>query len=235
MPATSRCAVVTGAAGALGQAVVERFRQDGLRLALIDRDEGRLRQVFPSLTNEGHLLVAGDVTDAADMRRVARTILEEVAQVGIVVHVAGGFEMGEATHELSRAVWERMMNLNAWSFVAVTGAFVPSMLAQGCGRIVAVSARAAAQGQANMGAYIAAKSALQRLVESLSRELRDRGISVNSIAPSIMDTAANRAAMPKSDPAKWVSTAQAAAAIAYLASDEAEPVHGQHLVIDGRS
>jgi NAD(P)-dependent dehydrogenase (short-subunit alcohol dehydrogenase family) len=235
MQAASRCAVVTGAAGALGQAVVERFRLDGLRLALIDRDADRLRQVFPTLADEGHLLVGGDVTDAGDMRRVAGTIIQGVVKVDTLVHLAGGFEMGEATHELSRAAWERMMNLNAWSFVAVTGAFVPSMLAQGSGRIVAVSARAASQGQAGMGAYIASKSALQRLVESLSRELRDRGIGVNSIAPSIMDTAANRAAMPKADPAKWVSTAQAAAAIAYLASDEAEPVHGQHLVIDGRS
>src|SRR5262249_20028290 len=173
MQPASRCAVVTGAAGALGQAVVERFRADGFRLALIDRDEDRLRQVFPKLTGEGHLLVAGDVTDAADMRRVADTVIEGAGKVEILVHIAGGFEMGEATHELSRAAWDRMLNLNAWSFVAVTGAFVPSMLAQGRGRVIAVSARAASQGQANMGAYIASKSALQRLVESLSRELRD--------------------------------------------------------------
>lgn len=86
-----------------------------------------------------------------------------------------------------------------------------------------------------MGAYAASKSALQRLVESLSREVRSSGINVNSIAPSILDTPANRQSMPSANHALWVSTGAAARAVAFLASDAAEAIHGQHLVLDGLS
>jgi len=129
----------------------------------------------------------------------------------------------------------RMMDLNAWSLVAVTQHLVPAMLAQRAGKVVAVTARGAASGSAAMGAYCASKSALQRLVESLSHEVRRGGVNVNSIAPSILDTHANRAAMPAADPSDWVSTAAAACAIAFLASDAAQAIHGQHLVLDGLS
>jgi NAD(P)-dependent dehydrogenase (short-subunit alcohol dehydrogenase family) len=124
-----------------------------------------------------------------------------------------------------------MMNLNAWSFVAVTKAFVPQMLGDGAGKIVAVSAASAARGAAHMAAYVASKSALQRLVEALSHEVRAKGINVNSVAPTIMDTPANREAMPDADHSAWVSTAVAARTIAFLTSDAALSVHGQHVVV----
>lgn len=86
-----------------------------------------------------------------------------------------------------------------------------------------------------MGAYCASKSALQRLVESLSHEVRRAGVNVNSVAPGTLDTHANRQAMPAADPTDWVSTASAARAIAFLASDAAQAIHGQHVVLDGLS
>lgn len=99
--------------------------------------------------------------------------------------------------------------------------------------IVAVSARAAARGEANMAAYCAAKSALQRLVESLSAEVREHGIRVNSVAPSIIDTPANRQAMPDADPSRWVSREGLAGTLAFLLSDAARDIHGTHLVVSG--
>jgi NAD(P)-dependent dehydrogenase (short-subunit alcohol dehydrogenase family) len=92
-----------------------------------------------------------------------------------------------------------------------------------------VSAAAAGGGQALKGAYIASKSALQRLVESLAQEVAGSGIRVNSVAPTTLDTPANRAAMPDADRAAWVSTAAAAEAIAFLATRSGEAVQGQHL------
>ncbi|MFA7540651.1 MAG: SDR family NAD(P)-dependent oxidoreductase [Lysobacterales bacterium] len=136
---------------------------------------------------------------------------------------------------MSRATWEHMLALNAWSFVAAARAVVPGMVERGQGRIIAVSARAAAQGAAGMAAYVAAKSALQRLVETLSAEVREQGIAVNSIAPSIIDTAANRQDMPDADPARWVAPVTLAETIGFLASEAGGAIHGQHLVVSGLS
>jgi NAD(P)-dependent dehydrogenase (short-subunit alcohol dehydrogenase family) len=226
--------VITGAAGALGRAVVERFTAQGARLALIDRDAAHLGATFAG-RGDDCLLFGADVTSVQSMQDVGQSILDAFPRVDAIVHVAGGFEMGESTHALSRESWMRMMDLNAWSFVAVTGPFIAAMKQAGAGSIVAVSARGAASGAAGMGAYCASKSALQRLVESLSHEVRAAGINVNSIAPGILDTAANRHAMPDEDPTTWVSTEAAADAIAFLASTAARSIHGRHLVLDGLS
>lgn len=232
-----RHVVITGAAGALGRAVASRFAGEGARLALIDLDLQHLQSVFahPDPASGGYLLHAADVTSDTAMEHVAAGVLGAMHHVDVLVHVAGGFEMGEHVHAISRQSWIRMMDLNAWSFIAVTRHFIPAMLGRHGGKVIAVSARGAASGAAAMGAYCASKSALQRLVESLSREVRGSGINVNSIAPGILDTPANRSAMPTADPALWVSTGAAARAIAFLASDAAHDVHGQHLVLDGLS
>jgi NAD(P)-dependent dehydrogenase (short-subunit alcohol dehydrogenase family) len=224
--------VITGAAGALGRAVVQHFLEQGARLALVDHRADRLAEVFPGLDNSQHLLLAGDVTSASDMSELAGQALKAFGRIDALVHIAGGFEMGEATHALTRASWDRMMNLNAWSFVAVTQAVLPSMIEHGAGRIVAVTAKVAARGLPAMAAYIASKSALQRLVEAMAVEAAPHGVAVNSVAPSVLDTPANRQAMPDANPAEWVSTAVAAQTIGFLASPAAAALHGQHLTLD---
>ena len=225
--------VITGAAGALGRAVAQHFLEQGARLALIDHHVGRLAEVFPGLDNSQHLLLAGDVTSAPEMAELLTgQVLKAFGRVDALVHIAGGFEMGEATHALSRASWDRMMNLNAWSFVAVTQAVLPSMIERKSGRIVAVTAKVAARGVPAMAAYIASKSALQRLVEAMAAEAAPHGVNVNSVAPSVLDTPANRQAMPDANPAEWVSTSVAAQTIGFLASPAAAALHGQHLTLD---
>jgi NAD(P)-dependent dehydrogenase (short-subunit alcohol dehydrogenase family) len=128
-----------------------------------------------------------------------------------------------------------MMNLNAWSFIATTKPFIEPMKKAGGGAIVAVTARGAQSGAAQMSAYAASKSALQRLVESLSAEVRDAGIRVNSVAPSIIDTPANRSAMPDADHARWVPPQHLAETIAFLTSPGAASIHGQHLIVAAQS
>lgn len=224
--------VVTGAAGALGRAVVQHFLAQGARLALIDHRADRLAEAFPGLDNSQHLLLQGDVTSMAEMAELATQTCKAFGRIDALVHIAGGFEMGEATHALTRASWDRMMDLNAWSFVAVTQAILPSMIERGAGHVVAVTAKAAARGVPAMAAYIASKSALQRLVEAMAAEAAPHGVTVNSVAPSVLDTPANRQAMPDANPAEWVSTSVAAQTIAFLASPAAAALHGQHLTLD---
>lgn len=229
---TLRHVVVTGAAGALGRAVVQHFLDQGARLALIDHRMEHLSSTFPGLDNSQHLLVEADVTSVPAMAEAAKGILSAFRQVDALVHIAGGFEMGDPVHALSREAWERMMNLNAWSFVAVSQALVPSMIERKSGSVVAVTAKTASRGAAAMSAYIASKSALQRLVEASAAELAPHGINVNSIAPSVLDTPANRQAMPDANPASWVSTGVAAQTIGFLVSPAAAALHGQHLTLD---
>jgi NAD(P)-dependent dehydrogenase (short-subunit alcohol dehydrogenase family) len=229
---TPRQVVVTGAAGALGRAVVQHFLDQGARVALLDHKLEHLTHAFPGLDNSQHLLIEADVTSAAAMADAGTRILTAFRHVDALVHIAGGFEMGEPVHALSRAAWDRMMDLNAWSFVAVTQALVPSMIERKAGSVVAVSAKTAARGAANTAAYIASKSALQRLVEASAAELAAHGINVNSIAPSVLDTPANRQAMPNANPDGWVSTTVAAQTIGFLASAGAAALHGRHLVLD---
>ena len=231
-PNTSRHIVVTGAAGALGRAVVQHFLDQGARIALLDHRMEHIVNVFPGLDNSQHLMLEVDVTSVESMGDAAGRILAAFKQVDALVHIAGGFEMGEEVHALSRPAWDRMMNLNAWSFVAVSQALVPSMIERKAGSVVAVTAKNAARGTAAMAAYIASKSALQRLVEASAAELKPHGITVNSIAPSTLDTPANRQAMPNANPESWVSTAVAAQTIGFLASPAAAALHGQHLTLD---
>lgn len=228
----ARHIVVTGAAGALGRAVVRHFLDAGARVALIDHRMEHLNSAFPGLDNSQHLLLEADVTSVPAMADAATRILGAFKQVDALVHIAGGFEMGEAVHALSRAAWDRMMNLNAWSFVAVSQALAPSMIERKTGSIVAVTAKTAMRGLPAMAAYIASKSALQRLVEASAAELAPHGINVNSIAPSVLDTPANRQAMPDANPAGWVSTSVAAQTIGFLVSPAAAALHGQHLTLD---
>ncbi|OUM03542.1 SDR family NAD(P)-dependent oxidoreductase [Variovorax sp. JS1663] len=229
---TPRHVVVTGAAGALGRAVVQHFLDQGARVALLDHRMEHLVGSFPGLDNSQHLLLETDVTLTESMADAAGRILAAFKHVDALVHIAGGFEMGEEVHALSRAAWDRMMNLNAWSFVAVSQALVPSMIERKAGSVIAVTAKSAARGAGQMAAYIASKSALQRLVEASAAELAPLGINVNSIAPSVLDTPANRQAMPDAKPETWVSTAVAAKTIGFLASPAAAALHGQHLTLD---
>jgi len=109
------------------------------------------------------------------------------------------------------------------------------MLASGGGKIINVGAFTAQKGAANMGAYIAAKSAVIRLTESMAAELREKNINVNCVLPTIIDTPENRAAMPKADPQKWVAPEDLASVIVFLASPAAKAVHGAAIPVTGLS
>jgi NAD(P)-dependent dehydrogenase (short-subunit alcohol dehydrogenase family) len=151
------------------------------------------------------------------------------------VHTVGGYASGSAVTDGDIDQFEQMMNLNALPVLLVGGEVAQHMQASGGGKIVIVLARAAFKGTAKHSAYTASKAAAQRIMESLSLEVREHGVNVNGIAPSTVDTPANRAAMPDADTRKWVTPDQLAGAIAFLASDAASAIHGATLEVYNRA
>lgn len=222
--------LITGAGGQLGGAVVAHFQQRGARLVLLDRHAEALRERLGGDV----LAVQADLLDRAQVAARVGAALDAAGRIDVLCHLAGGFHMGEPVHETPADAWERMMNLNARSLIHVAAAVVPRMIAQGAGRIVTVGAAGAQKGGADMGAYAASKSALMRLTESMSAELRDHGINVNCVLPSTLDTPPNRAAMPDADASRWVEPAALAEVIGFLASDGARAIHGALIPVLGR-
>tara|TARA_B100000686_G_scaffold341221_1_gene418269 strand:+ start:1753 stop:2460 length:708 start_codon:yes stop_codon:yes gene_type:complete len=226
--------MITGAAGNLGRAVAEAFISCGANLVLVDLNVGTLEQAYPS--NDTHLLrCAANLMKPVEIAEAVSVAEEQFGKLHALAAIAGGFHMGEAVHELPKNKWDLMMDLNARTLLNTVEAVVPGMVEVGAGKIVTIGANAARQGMAGMSAYIAAKSAVIRLTESMSAELRGEGINVNCVMPSIIDTPENRAAMPDADPGDWVSPEKLANVILFLCSEEASAVHGASVPVIGLS
>ncbi len=228
-----RVAMITGAAGALGRAVAAAFAATGARLVLHDLEPRTLAAAFGA-DDDARLLVAADLADGAAVAAAAAKALARFGRIDVLCNIAGGFHMGEPVHETSDEAFRRMIELNAGSVLRTARAVVPAMLAQGGGKIVSVAAMGGVAGGATMAAYSASKSAVIRLTESMALELRDKGINVNCVLPSTIDTPANRASMPNADFSRWVAPAALAEVILFLASDAARAINGAAIPVVGR-
>lgn len=232
---SDRCVLVTGAAGALGRAVVAHFAARGAKLALLDRDGDALAALLSSVPGATALPLATNLLDASAVAKAVEQAVNRFGGIAAAVHLAGGFTMGEAVHETPAETWQRMLDLNVNTMLHSAAAVVPVMRRAKRGAIVNVGAMSALRGAAKMGAYIASKSALMRLTESMAAELRDDGINVNAVLPSIIDTPANRQSMPDADPNRWVAPEALAAVIGFLCSDDARAIHGALIPVTGLS
>jgi len=234
MPSTEKVILITGATGNLGKAVAGLFSAEGARLVLIGSRAETLDAAYPGLAKR-HLKLVADLVDGTAASRAVAEAEQKCGRIDAVCAIAGGFHAGEAVHETPCADWDLMMKLNVSTMVNTVRAAVPGMIARKSGKIVTVGANAATKGVANMGAYIASKSVVMRLTESMSGELRMHGINVNCVLPSIIDTPENRRAMPAADPARWVKPEDLAAVIAFLCSGGAAAVHGALVPVVGLS
>jgi NAD(P)-dependent dehydrogenase (short-subunit alcohol dehydrogenase family) len=229
MQFTDRTVVITGASGNLGRALAKAFAELGARLALLDLKRGDLQDGANQVFLEADLFKPDSVAAAVGKA------LERFGRIDVLCNIAGGFRMGSPVHETKDADWDFLFGLNARSVLNTARTAVPAMLKGGGGKIVNIGAFAAQRGAANMGAYIASKSAVIRLTESMAAELREKNINVNCVLPTIIDTPENRAAMPGADPRKWVAPQDLASVIVFLASDAARAIHGAAIPVTGLS
>lgn len=233
-----QCVIVTGASGNLGRAVVRAFAERGANVALIDRNADAVDGALAHLgySNDKRFMPAiGDLLDQTQVTNMVTAIVQRFGGVHVLCNLAGGFRMGEAVHETSDANWNFLFDINAGTLLHASRAVVPHMLKQKSGKIINVGAFGAQKGGAEMGAYAASKASVMRLTESMSAELREKGINVNAVLPTIIDTPQNRKDMPDADPAKWVAPEALADVVVFLASDAARAVHGALVPVTGLS
>jgi NAD(P)-dependent dehydrogenase (short-subunit alcohol dehydrogenase family) len=229
---TQETVMITGASGNLGRALATAFAANGANLVLLDRQREPLDAQFGA-PDARRLHLACDLLDAAQVEAATAAAMARFGRIDALCNIAGGFRMGPPVHETSDADFAFLLDLNARTLLHTARAVVPRMLAAGGGRIVNVGAFSAQKGAAQMGAYVAAKSAVIRLTESMAAELRERNVNVNCVLPTIIDTPENRKAMPDADPGRWVAPGDLANVIVFLASPAARAVHGAALPVTG--
>ena len=218
---------VTGASGALGKVVVEAALAQGARAAAIDFAAAQGASIKERLDLGGV-----DLTDAAQAQKAIDAAAAHFGRLDALINIAGGFAF-ETVAEGDPKTWQRMYALNVTTALNASRAAIPHLLASRAARIVNIGAFGALQAGSGMGAYAASKSGVHRLTEALAAEYKGR-ITVNAVLPSIIDTAANRASMPKSDFSKWVAPQELADVILFLASDAASAVTAALLPVTGR-
>jgi len=228
----NKTVLITGASGHLGGAVAAAFRATGAQLVLVDRQVHPLKSQFGD--DKAVHIVEADLVDREAVLEAVGSACSWFNGIDAVCHIAGGFRMGELVHETAPQTWDFLMDLNARSLLNLAAATVPTLQQRGTGYFVTVGAGAAQKGSALMGAYSASKSALIRLTESMSSELKNSNINVNCVLPSIIDTPDNRLAMPDADHANWVTPAALANVIMFLASDAASAIHGAAVPVIGK-
>jgi len=222
-----RTVMLTGAAGNLGRAVAAAFGD--ANLVLLDLKRGNLQD------SDRQLFIETDLLNAQSVQAAIDKAVQRFKRIDVLCNIAGGFRMGASVHETADKDWDFMFNVNARTVLNMSRAVVPVMLKGGGGKIVNIGAFAAQKGAAQMGAYIASKSAVIRLTETMAAELREQNINVNCVLPTIIDTPENRAAMPKADAKRWVAPQDLAQVIVFLASDAARAIHGAALPVTGLS
>ena len=220
---------VTGSGGALGRAVAATLGGYGARLALLDHAQAPQGKPPAGALHYGGI----DLTEPDAARSALARVVKEAGRLDGLINVAGGF-LWEKLDGGTLDSWDSMYRLNLRTAVVSCQAALPYLLQAGGGRIVNVGAMGAVKAAAGMGAYAASKAGIAKLTEALADELKDRGITVNAILPSILDTPKNRLDMPQADFTRWVTPAEAAEVIAFLVSDAARAVTGALIPVVGR-
>jgi len=233
----NRVVLVTGATGGLGGAVVRVFADEGARLILTGRRQQELDATAAALELDADrtLLLPVNITNPGEVEQVVLAATERFGGIDVLIHVTGGFKAGAPVAETDVETWNVMLNLNLFSAFLAARAVLPGMLARGYGKLVFISSKAGNQPGPNTAAYGVSKGGLELLVRDLAEETRHRGVNVNAVAASIIDTPANRSANHGADYSAWVQPESIASVIYFLASEAARDIHGAIVPVYGQS
>jgi NAD(P)-dependent dehydrogenase (short-subunit alcohol dehydrogenase family) len=225
--------IITGAFGALGSATARAAAKAGARLALIDYASSVPKELLNECGPSAIALAGIDLARASDAAAAVDAARERLGALDVLINIAGSFRWAPLGAD-TVGVWDELFAINLKTAVNACTSAVPHLRKSRCGRIVNLGAYAALKAGKGMGPYSASKGAVHKLTESLAEELKNDGIGVNAVLPSIIDTPANRMEMPKADFSAWVSPDALAEIILFLASAAARPITGALVPVVGR-
>jgi NAD(P)-dependent dehydrogenase (short-subunit alcohol dehydrogenase family) len=234
---SQKVAVVAGGTGGLGHAVSLAFLAEGAKVVVTYREKREFDALKREAGGNGSSLSGFmvDVTDEAAVHQLFEKILAEHGRVDFLVNTVGAYAGGVKLWELDTKIFDQMLALNLRSGYMLAKVAIPAMLKQKSGSFVNISSKAAVDHGAGASAYAAAKAGALALMDSLAAEVKGSGVRVNTVLPSVIDTEANRRAMPDADFGKWPKPAEIAHVILFLCSDEAKLIHGAAIPVYGES
>lgn len=231
---SGKVVLVTGSSGGLGTEVAHAFLKAGASVVLTYYSSDSLQSLQKICgVAKNTFLLRGDFTKEDDVKILVSEAVKRFGKIDVLANVIGGYTTGKPVTAIAEKEWDHMMNINLKTAFLLSKHVVAQMVKQSSGRVIHVAARSGLRGAGSDAAYIASKSGVIRLVESLSEEVKSKGINVNCIMPSIIDTEENRKAMPSADHAKWVTPADISKVILFLASDDARPINGAAIPVYG--
>jgi NAD(P)-dependent dehydrogenase (short-subunit alcohol dehydrogenase family) len=231
-----RIVLIAGGTGGLGREVTKAFLDAGARVVVTYRHAEEFASMASAAEQAGATPpegLAADVTDAASVEKVIFDILGKHGRIDIMVNAVGGYAGGTNLWEVDPRVYDQMLDLNLKAGFALARSVVPVMIRQNRGWIVNIASKAALDHAAGSGLYAASKAGALALFDSLAAEVKPHNINVNSVLPSIIDTPANRKAMPKADFTKWPKPEDIARVILFLCSEDARLIHGAAIPVYG--
>ncbi len=235
MSLNERVAIVTGGTGALGRSVAKLFANSGAKLSIPYIVDGEVllieRYLGPSMSQVS--LSKVDMFKWTEVKNFVDKTKEKFGRIDILVNLVGGYFGGPKIHETEEKDWDSIIDLNLKSHFLSSKAVIPIMLEQRYGRIVNVASESALRGEATLGVYSVSKSGVVRLTETIADEYREQGINANAVLPRIIDTPANRKAMPDADYDKWPKPEDVANLILFLASEGAKAITGTSIPVIG--
>lgn len=230
---SNKLVLVAGGTGALGRAVSLAFLQEGARVAVTFRAQEEFNALKEAAGSEASLLTGHnvDVTDNDAVMKMVEAILADQRRVDVLVNTVGGYKAGMKFWEQDSKVLDQMLSLNLRSGWSLARAVVPVMLKQGEGAVINIAAKAGLDAPPSAAAYAASKAAAIAMMNSLAADLKGTGVRVNSILPTIIDTEANRRAIPNANFAKWAKPIDIAQVILFLCSEDARVIHGASIPV----
>ena len=233
----NRFVVITGGTGALGTAVSEIYLKQGCQVAIpyIENDQLQSFQNKIGDLKSRVMLRQANVTVETEVKNFFQAVLDKFDQLDVLVNIVGGFVGGTPVAEMELEDWNRMMDTNLKSAFLCCRDVLPHMIQRKYGKIVNISARAGLTGIPELSAYCVSKSGVRVLTESIAHEVKDFGINVNSIMPSIIDTPTNRNSMPNQNYSGWVPPSKIAEVVYFLTSDAADIINGAAIPVYGRA
>ena len=230
---SDKVVLITGGTGALGRILVKKFIDSGavtISSFHNEKEAEKLKIECPKVK-----LTKLDLLKEDELLKIIPQLVSEYGPINILVNVVGGYLGGKSIIDLSEMEWDSMMNLNLKSAFLISKYIIPVMKSGNGGNIVHISSRTGLKSEGGDSAYAASKAGLIRFVESAAQEFKEFNININCILPTIIDTEANRKAIPNADFSNWLSTDDLANVILFLCSSGAHLINGSAIPTYGVS